>query len=467
MCQYGIIDLPQYPTLVAEGSAQQLSISAKPGDFITIEFAPDDHRNLVFDPPSVTIQYPSTSANFTVYSTLPNIYTVNYIITGMSSDEFPTPEASTVLVTPLNIAPPNSYFTDRDVPIGILQPGCCQLQDNAPSYQCPNGGDVLVFDATCNWIQRKTMNFAPGIVFTNLDGLTLPASISGTELEFSNNLVSLNQLNTINLNEQCAECPTIMRGNDSISSVGGKFAPSCSVTFNPTIADINDFLNTESLAYSYFYYTNSLYPSWLKLLPINGNSRTHDTNSYQVTLVDGDVLRDINGCDDLPVVEDGLYSVLQYSGTLNVSIPSIGTHNIYTPSDDATPLCFAVNLCAGSRAPFYIGIPTEAQPFFTSLPFRQNLMNNGWNTNTEALAVAVGSSYINVDIIERLSGFQYWDGIQDITVSEYFSRISLAVQGTVNRNFTKEDLLCVVEFEGLSFIQYYDLNEVSYKYNNM
>jgi len=461
MCQYGIIDLPQYPTLVAEAAPLQLSISARPGDSITIEFAPDNYQNLVFNPPSVTIQYPSTSANFTIYSTLPNIYTVNYIITGTNSDEFPTPEPSTVLVTPLTTASPNSYFTDRDVPIGVLQPGCCQLHDSAPSYQCPNGGETLTFDATCNWIQRKTRNFAPGIVFTNLDGLTLPASISGTELEFSNNLVSLNQLNAINLNEGCAECPTITRGNDSISNVGGEFAPSCSITFNPTIADINDFLNTESLAHSYFYYTNTLYPSWLKLLPINGNSRTHDTNSYQVTLVDSNELRDINGCEDLPVVEDGIYSVLLYSGTLNVSIPSIGTYDIYTPPDDTTPLCFAVNLCAGSRTPFYIGIPTEAQPFFTSLPFIQNLMDNGWNINTEALAIVVGSGYLNVDIMDRLSGFQYWDGIQDITISEYFTSTSLVVQETFDRNFTKEDLLCVLEFEGLSYIHYYNLNEVS------
>ena len=457
MCQYGIIDLPQYPTLIAEDSPQLLSISARPGAFITIEFVSDDPQNLIFDPPSVTIHYPNTSANFTITSTLPNLYTVNYVITGMSSDEFPTPESSTVLVTPLNSAPPNSYFTDRGVAIGLLQPGCCQLQDTAPSYQCPNGGQTLVFDATCNWRQQDNMHFVPGLIFTNLNELTLPASISGTELEFSNNVVSLNQLNTIDLNQPCDECRTIMRGNDSISNVGD----ACSTTFRPTIADINDFLNTESLAYSYFYYTNSLYPSWLKLLPINSNSRIHDTNSYQVTIVSSNEVNDIDGCENLPVVEAGLYSVLQYSGALNVSIPSIGSHNTYTPSDGATPLCFAVNLCAGSTTPFYIGLPTEAQPFFANLPFIQYLMDNGWYISSEALAVALGSGYLNIDIVDRLIGFQYWDGSEDITVSDYFSETSLAMQGTVNRNFTKEDLLCVLEFEGLSYIQYYDLNEVS------
>ena len=456
MCQYGIIDLPQYPTLIAEAPSQQLSISARPGASITIEFIADDPKNLVFDPLSVTIHYPNTSANFTVYSTLPNLYTVNYMITGMSSDEFPTPEPSTVLVTPLNSGTPNSYFTDRGVVTGLLQPGCCQLQDTALSYQCPNGGQTLAFDATCNWRQSGNMHFVPGLVFTNLNELILPASISGTELEFSNNIVSLNQLNTADLNEPCAECRVISRGNDSITNVGGD----CSITFRPTIADINDFLNTESLAYSYFYYTNSLYPSWLKLLPINGNSRTHDTNSYQVTLVDGNGLNDISGCQNLPVTEAGLYSVLQYSGALNISIPSISSHNIYTPSDDSTPLCFAINLCAGSATPFYIGIPTEAQPFYTTLPFIQSLMDNGWHVNTEALAITVGSGYLNVDIADRLIGFQYWDGVQDLTVSDYFSRISLAVESTVNKNFTKEDLLCTLEFEGKSFIQYYDLNEV-------
>ena len=456
MCQYGIIDLPQYPTLIAEAPSQQLSISARPGASITIEFMADDPKNLVFDPLSVTIHYPNTSTNFTVYSTLPNLYTVNYMITGTSSNEFPTPEPSTVLVTSLNSGTPNSYFTDRGVVTGLLQPGCCQLQDTTPSYQCPNGGQTLAFDATCNWRQRGNMHFVPGLIFTNLNELILPASISGTELEFSNNIVSLNQLNTADLNEPCVECRVIRRGNDSVSNVGGD----CSITFRPTIADINDFLNTESLAYSYFYYTNSLYPSWLKLLPINGNSRTHDTNSYQVTLVDSNGLNGFPGCENFPVVEAGLYSVLQYSGALNVSIPSIGSHNIYTPSDNSTPLCFAVNLCAGSATPFYIGIPTEAQPFFANLPFIQSLMDNGWHVNTEALAIAVGSGYLNVDIADRLIGFQYWDGAQDLTVSDYFSRISLAVQGTVNKNFTKEDLLCTLEFEGKSFIQYFDLNEV-------
>ena len=446
MCQYGIIDLPQYPTLIAEAPSQQLSISARPRASITIEFIADDPINLVFDPPSVTIHYSNTSANFTIYSTLPNLYTVNYVITGMSSDEFPTPEPSTVLVTPLNSGAPNSYFTDRGTDIGLLQPGCCQLQYTAPSYQCPNGGQTLAFDATCSWRQQSNMHFVPGIVFSNLNELILPASISGTELEFSNNIVSLNQLNTANLNEPCAECRAIGKRNDS----------NCSITFKPTIADINDFLNTESLAYSYFYYTNSLYPSWLKLLPVNSNSRTHDTNSYQVTLVDSNRLSDISGCENLPIIEAGLYSVLQYSGTLNVSIPSIGSHNIYTPSDDTTPLCFAVNLCAGSTTPFYIGIPTEAQSFFTTLPFIQYVMNNGWYITTEALAV--GNKY---DVRDRLANFKYWDGIQDFTLHHYFSGMSLAVQGTVEKNFTMKNMSCVLTFEGLAFIQYCDINEVS------
>ena len=457
MCQYGIIDLPQYPTLIAEDPPQQLSISARPGYFITIEFVADDPLNLIFDPPSVTIHYPNTSVNFSVSSTLPNLYEVNYVIIGGSSDEFPKPQSSTVLVTPLSSATPNSYFTDRSVAIGLLQPGCCQLQDTTPSYQCPNGGQTLAFDATCNWRQQGSMHSVPGLIFTNLNELMVPASISGTELEFSNNLVSLNQLNTADLNEPCNECRTIVRGNDSITNVGDD----CTVTFKPTISDLNDFLNTESLAYSYFHYTNSLYPSWLELLPINGNSRTHDTNSYQVTLADSNELNDINGCEDLPVVEPGLYSVLQYSGALNVSIPSIGSHDIYTPTDDATPLCFAVNLCTGSTTPFYIGLPTEAQHFFASLPFIQYLMDHGWYIDSKALAVAVGNGYLNIDVVDRLIGFQYWGGIEDLTVSDYFGDTSLAVQGMVDRNFTKEDLLCTLDFEGLSFIQYHDLNEAS------
>ena len=451
MCQYGIIDLPQYPILITEAPSQQLSIFAQPRASITIGFIANDPKNLVFDPLSVTIHYPNTSANFTVNSTLPNLYTVNYVITGISSDEFPTPEPSTVLATPLNSDTPNSYFTDRDIAIGLLQPGCCQLEDTAPSYHCPNSGQTIGFGATCNWSQQGKMYFSPGIIFTTLNELTLPTSISGTKLEFSNNVVSLNQLNT---GEPCVKC---RRGNDSTSNVDGD----CSITFSPTIGDINNFLITESLAYSYFYYTNSLYPSWLKLLPINGNSRTHDTNSYQVTLVDSNGLNDISGCENLPVIEAGLYSVLQYSGTLNVSIPSIGSHNIYTPSDDATPLCFAVNLCAGSVTPFYIGIPTEAQSFFANLPFIQYLLGNGWYTNTEALAVGVGSGYLSVSIEDRLTGFQYWDGIQELMISDYFSDMSLAVQGTFDANFTQDDLLCALEFEGLLFIQYCDLNEVS------
>ena len=455
MCQDGIIDLPQYPTLIAEDSPQLLSISARPGAFITIEFVSDDPQNLIFDPPSVTIHYPNTSANFMISSTLPNLYTVNYVITGMSADEFPMPESSTVLVTPLHSAPPNSYFTDRDVAIGLLQPGCCQLQDTAPSYQCPNGSQTLAFYATCNWRQQDDMHFVPGIVFLSTDGLTLPASISGATL--SNNVASINQLNTIGLNQPCDECRTVMRGNDSISNVGDD----CSTTFRPTVADINDFLNTESLAYSYFHYTNSLYPSWLKLLPINGYSRTHDTNSYQVTIVNGNELNDIDGCENLPVVEDGLYSVLQYSGVLIVSIPSIGSHLTYTPSDDATPLCFAVNLCAGSMTPFYIGLPTEAQSFFTNLPFIQYLINNEWYISSEALAIGVGSSHLNINIVNKLDDYQYWDGIQDFKASEYFTGMSLAVQGTVNKTFTQEDLSCILEFLGLSFLHYCDLNEVS------
>ena len=454
MCQYGIVDLPQYPTLIAEGPAEQLTISAQPAAFITIEFVSDDPDNMFFNPPSVTIHYPNISANFTVQSTAPSLYTVNYVITGMSSDEFPAPEPSTVLVTSLNSGPPNSYFTDRGLDIGLLQPGCCQPPDYAPSYQCPNNGQNLLLNSTCNWRQGDKHQTS-GIVFTSLNGLTLPASISGTELlEQSNNIVSLNQLSTTDLNEPCIECPSV-RAADSVSDVGDA---SCATTFGPTINNINEFLNTESLAYSYFNYANSLYPSWLRLQPIKGDYRSHDTNSYQVRLVDNTELEDI-GCEGLPVVEDGLYSVLQYSGELNVSIPTIGAYEVYTPSDDASPLCFAVNLCAGALSPFYVSIPVDAQPFFKTLPFVSNLMDKGWVINTEALAVTVGNS-LNIDVVNRLASRQYWNGIRDFTVNDRFNRVSLSVQGTVNRTFTTGDMMCAVKYEGVTSFQYHDLNEV-------
>ena len=455
-CQYGILELPPYPTLTANDPAEQLTISARPAAFITIEFVSDDPDNLFFDPPSVTIHYPDTSATLTVRSTSPNLYTVSYVITGMSSDEFPVPEPSTVLVTSLNSGPPNSYFTDRNIAIGLLQPGCCQPPGNAPSYQCPNSGQNVTFNSTCNWRQQGDMQLTPGIVFTSFGGLTLPASISGTELDQDDNTLSLNQLSTNDLNELCGQCTSVI-ADDGVSDVGD---PSCTTTFDPTINDLNDFFTAESLAYSYFRYANSLYPSWLNLQPINGDRRVHDTNSYQVRLADSTELEDI-GCEGLPVVEDGLYSVLQYSGELNVSIPTIGVHVVYTPSEEASPLCFAVNLCEGTMSPFYVGIPIDAQPFFKSLPFVSNLMNNGWVVDIEALAVTVGNNYLNVDVINRLAGRQYWDGVQDFTVTDHIYQASLAVQGIVNRNFTTDDMMCVLEFNGLTLIQYYNLNEVS------
>ena len=90
MCQYGIIDLPQYPTLIANDPPQQLSISAKPATSITVTFVVDD-ENLIFNPPSVSIHYPNTLEYFNVSGIIPSLYTVNYVITGISSGEFPTP----------------------------------------------------------------------------------------------------------------------------------------------------------------------------------------------------------------------------------------------------------------------------------------------------------------------------------------------------------------------------------------
>jgi len=465
MCQYGVVNLPQYPTLTAEGSAEQVTISARPAAYITITFVSDDPNNLFFGPPSVTIHYPNTTANFTVQSTQSNLYTVNYVITGMSSDEFPAPQPSTILVTSLNSGPINGYFIDRGIAVGLLQPGCCQPLDNAPSYQCSNGGQSLEFNATCSWSQHGGRQFTPGIVFTFLQGLTLPASISGTELDRTNNILSLNQLSTSDLSEPCTEC-TSVRVGDNVANVGEDFLPSCTTTFGPTINDINDFLNAESLAYSYFNYANSLYPSWLHLLPINGDHRVHDTNSYQVRLADSTELEDI-GCESFPVVEDGLYSVLQYSGELNVSIPTIGMYDIYTPSDDVSPLCFAVNLCEGVMSPFYISIPEDARPFFKTLPFVSNLMDSGWVIDTEALAVSIGENFLNVDTIDRLTGRQYWNGIQDFTVNDHIYQASLAIQGAVNRNFSTNDMICVLEFDGLTSIQYYNLNEVSLNFSSI
>ena len=429
-CEIGIIEMPQYPTLTVL-TQTQFTLFAYPDYELSVRLT--SRKGLGFHPSSIlTFDPTKTSANVSITASVVGIFVITYEIRGKSSLQFQQPQPSTLIITP-NISILPQYFTSRRLEQGLLEAGSCAYATPL-DYTCPNEGNKLSFSSTCQWYGSTS----PGLIFSEYNDLSLPVAIAGARIS--------------NINTSGRSMVLPLMESDLQKSCNFVHAPRRSCDFKPPdlVQEIQNFLRTEALGHTFLSQVEQLIPRWLQFSVNSNTPRTYDFTSYMIILTESDSLSDTEKCPNIIKVNDGMYSILKYSGSLNFSVNS-SSHS-FTPQ--RSPVCFAVNLCEGLNSPLLITIPDEAQAIVNSLSFMQVIKSYNWDITINSIAIS------STSFSHELTGSNrdYWFGNREMTYS--FPDSTIIANGIFTHSFSLGTLQIIYSLDGRAYMLYDNFDKV-------
>ena len=382
ICNVLIINTPDISALRIN-SPMNFSLFAQPDRNFVLELVPDNKNVIIIEPSSIMFSQMSTEHSISMTATQPGLYKLEYKVKDDGLNYQPISPA-TILVSENDTS--TSYCEERNITCGLIQPGCCPANEVELNldFRCPSSDNKLLFKSTCGWVIKGTLHSA-GVIFSSIDGFDMPVAIAGAQFIPQTTHIDLQGLTTFEFNHGCVACTGYR--NCKIERL--------------SVNLVQDFLEYDSLAFTYLYHSMQLIPSWLtlKVLP---SGRIHDFRSYLVYLVYSDALNRVQECSGFNALTNGLYSILVYTGNLEVTLDE----EIRQYQSNGSTVCFATNLCEGSSSPLYVSISGNAHGVLDSFRFMRDLKSKGWNIIINNVIL----SDINVIPSETLQ-LSYWNGM--------------------------------------------------------
>ena len=403
LCDVLLINIPDISSLRIN-SPMNFSLFAQPDRSFVLELVPDNKSAIIIMPSSVMFSKLITQHEISMTARGPGFYKLEYQVEDDSINYQPIPPV-TIIVRDNDTG--LSYCEERNITCGLIQPGCCLANETqlGLEFRCPSADNPLLLKSTCGWVTKGTLHSA-GIIFSSFDGFDMPVAIAGAQFFPQLTHIDLQGLNTFEFNHGCVAC-----SGDSYCQVE-----------RLSVNLVQDFLDNDSLAFTYLHQSMELIPSWLtmKVLP---SDRLRDFRSYLVYLVYSDALNRVQECNGLTALTDGLYSILVYTGSLEVMIGE----EMRQYTSNGSIICFATNLCEGSSSPMYISISNDAHSVLNSFGFMHDLRSKGWNILIDNLVLSDKNS---ISVFDEGSKFSYWNGINFISPNLQNSNIIVKAEFT-------------------------------------
>ena len=388
-CEVLLINAPDISALIINFPTN-FTFFSQPNHNFELELVPDDKESLRIEPLSIMFSQISTEHEISMTAKKSGLYKLEYKVNNETLNYKPIPPAS-ILVR--DNSTNTSYCRERNITCGFIEPGCCPASEVQPNLElnCPSDDNELLLKSTCGWVSKPPIPLhSAGIIFSSIGGFDMPVAIAGARFLPQTTHIDLQGLTTFEFDHGCVAC------------IGNRSCQHEILSVNV----VQEFLKFDSLAFTYLYQSKGLIPRWLtlKVLP---SDRSHDFRSYSVYLVYSDALNRVQECRGLTALTDGLYSILVYTGNLEVTLHEETRHY----ESNGLPVCFAINLCEGSSSPLYVSSLDDAQNVLHSFEFMRNLKSKGWGIAIKNLVMS-NANVIPEPVTSELS---YWNGI------EYFS----------------------------------------------
>jgi hypothetical protein len=198
--------------------------------------------------------------------------------------------------------------------------------------------------------------FTLGVVYVNVNSLSVPISLTGIEVTVQNNEFALNY----------RVLHELIQGTITES---GK-ADACE-SLDLIESDLFDFINMDSFMKTLLFSIKPAIPSWLRFERSGTEVLSiEDTNSI---LVYGRDMDDVLWCEGAPVISDHLYTVFKFSTGFNVSV--LG-NEVEMPVASARRFCLIVDLCQNNGGTVFLMIPEGSRDMLLNIDLFKSLKNN-------------------------------------------------------------------------------------------
>ena len=398
-CGSGIVFTPRIPSL-ARDEQNTFEIAAYPDTELTVTIMSSFARTLAVSPRSITFTPGNTNSQFSVEGSFAGQYALRYILSGFEADNFESPEESPVFVRKPKSEkkPTNAYFDAVRNEPGFLNESCCR--SSVLEEECPMNLNKIRFLSTCDWEERNNEFESNGIVFAQINSLTVPLSISGLRIGYDEGAIE----SKLSPSPSCKSCDENRNKIVDIDNPFDSEKENC-YYYRFDSGDIEDFLNTSSLAQTFIQRIQPLFPDWasISLSNVIQDETVYNTNDFAARLANHEGIRAVDGCDSIVAEEPGIYSILSYSRSLQLSLDGNDvTRNIMSTS---TPICFAVNLCQEMESPIFVGLPREVQDSVKILPVFQPYLSQNWSFSIDS--VVLYNTAIRLTVNDS-----YWNGVK-------------------------------------------------------
>ena len=359
-CQFGIINLPEFPSLNKSEEFQFTLEVAKPDNGIDITFeAPAD---LEIRPRKLPISHKEHQRFYTI-TLAPKeegIFVLSLRLGGSDRIAFRNPEVRLIVVSDPRVASV-SYFDEFKLLPGLLQPGCCQADTK---ITCSSGKDVA-FTSTCSWERDEDTHHTRGIVFSKDSDFSIPLSVGSAS-------IAVGDPTSFDVSARDQSCGT---------------CSSCTV-YQPSTSNVIEFYKTEALATTFLNNTAILFPEWLTISP-QPTTRSHSSSSHVMKMSNEFESKECRSFPNVKIQDSKspALSVLTYHGASLLTL----NNDVITLNGKLAPLCVAVDLCSGSSSPIFISF---SESLDENLPLIKEFADRGWKISLVSIALSGQSNLI-------------------------------------------------------------------------
>lgn len=246
--------------------------------------------------------------------------------------------------------------------------------------------------STSPWYQlqsNKSIIYTFGIVFVEVNLVSLPVSISGMEIVKTNDNFAI-KTGSLTLNTKDGE------------EVGDERQNGC-LKFEITPRDIHDFLTSLSFMKTVFQNLEKILPDWLKFT--QSGTDILNVNDLYTELLQGDEIQ-TGICRGAPLYENRLYTVLKFGSSFSISL--YGEQVALPKLTKNNQFCLIIDICQDYGGSLFLIIPTESRHFLNNFTiFSQMRRKYG----IEIQPIGIGLSLLNhINVQASTTSLQLWNG---------------------------------------------------------
>ncbi|CAB3992609.1 uncharacterized protein LOC113676378 [Paramuricea clavata] len=344
-CETGVINIPDYPTLIAGIPTKSIEFRASPPD-ISVTFTPRGLGRVEFNPPYLVFQRNVTmSQSLTITAQQPGLFHVDYYLSGPSAASFRKPERNTFFVESAENAAPNITYDNEDFSFAS---GCYKLQLN----KCPRSNETITAYSTSPWFM-----FGPTAITEDQVSL----STGNVELLHSMGGITFWPEKRSSLSHDCAV--------DSL------------LTYSTV-----ELVKNRALTKSFLKVLRNNLPKWLDIKlreNIPSNSMV-----YQARYLTGKSLREEAAFEGQPLTEDTFFSSL-VSPDLDLFVH--GNRVPFGLQDRRALVSVALELCGPPPSNVILRPLSGTVDVMNKISVMKQLRDRGWNFKIDSLQISRGS----------------------------------------------------------------------------